>query len=89
MSSKDEIKALFVAELKNTPEYTDVTNIKTLIIEKIMTPNIQQYVKYDFPSVKSEEELSVFNMCMLVEFGFNSSSVTSSYVVIDMKQFLI
>jgi hypothetical protein len=88
MTSKQEIKALFIAELINTPEYIDVLNVKTLIISEIATPNIQQSVKYTFASPKNEEQLIVFNMCMLYEFGFASQSITSNYVVVDMSQFL-
>ncbi len=88
MSSKQEIKDLFVAELMNTPEYTDIMNIKALIINEIATPNIQQCVKYIFSSPKSEEQLSILGMCMIFEFGFISQSVTSNYVVIEMVKFL-
>jgi len=88
MSSKQEIRDLFVAELINTPEYTDVMNIKALIMNEIATPKIQQYVKYVFSSPKSEEELGVLGMCMMFEFGFISQSVTSKYIVIDMNKFL-
>ena len=88
MTSKQEIKALFVAELINTPEYADVINVKTLIMSEIATPNIQQSVKYTFSLLKNEEQLVVFNMCMLYEFGFCSQSITSNYVVVDMSQFL-
>jgi hypothetical protein len=89
MTSKQEIKDLFIAELINTPEYTDVINIKALIKHEIETPNIQQCVKYIFSSPKSEEQLAVLNMCMMVEFGFKSESYTSKYIVIEMMHFLL
>lgn len=89
MTSKQEIKDLFIAELINTPEYTDVINIKALIKHEIETPNIKQFIKYVFSLPKSEEELAVLNMCMMVEFGFKSESITSKYIVIDMIYFLL
>lgn len=88
MASKEEIKIAFINELKNTPEYTDTIAIKQLILNNIAIPNIQQNIKYEFSSPKNEEQLSILSMCMIFEFGFASQSVTSSYIVIEMKNFL-
>ncbi len=89
MSSKEEIKVAFTNELKNTPEYTDIIAIKQLILNEIATPNILEYVKYNFSSPKSEEQQSILNLCLLVEFGFTTQSMTSNFVVLEMKHFLI
>ena len=47
MSSKQEIQNAFEAELKNTPQYQIVLNIKNLIMQEIATPNIQSSILYN------------------------------------------
>jgi hypothetical protein len=89
MTSKGEIKDLFTAELKTTPEYATVLAIKQVILDEIATPNIQSQVIYEFTPLLTEEQIGVFKMCMIIEFGFDTNNISSNAVIIDMKSFLI
>ena len=88
MSSKEEIKSLFIAELKNTPQYTEVLNIKQKIIDEINEPKVQKYVRYTFSVEQTNEELEVVKMCMMVEFGFSTDNLNNQSILIDMIKFL-
>ena len=88
MASKDEIKTLFVAELKNTPQYATVLLIKQMILEEIATPNIQSQVVYTFGTPQSNYDIDVIKMCLTVEFGFTTNNINESWVSIDMSKFL-
>jgi hypothetical protein len=88
MSSKDEIKSLFVAELKNTPEYKIVMAIKTVIVNEISVPNVQSQIIYNFEYLQSDYSIEVIKMCMQIEFGFKVDNISGSCVVIDMGKFL-
>jgi hypothetical protein len=88
MASKQEIKDLFIAELKNTPEYNIVLDIKRAILFEIATPNIQAQLQYNFSSGQSDEQVQVIKMCLTVEFGFSTTSISSACVVIAMADFL-
>jgi hypothetical protein len=88
MSSKQQIKDLFVAELKNTPQYQIVLTIKQIILNEIATPNIQPQVIYTFETPQSDYDIEVIKMCLTVEFGFTTSNISSNCVIIDMKDFL-
>lgn len=70
MSSKDEIKNAFTAELKTTPEYQIILNIKERILNDIATPNIQRTVHYDFDRYIGQEEQANIRLCSIIEFGF-------------------
>lgn len=89
MSSKQEIKDLFVAELLNTPEYQIVLAIKAKILNEIATPNIQEKVSYYFETEQNEEQRNNIKMCMIVEFGFYTENMNESCIIIDMKQFIM
>jgi len=88
MSSKQEIKDLFVAELLNTPQYQLVLAIKQVILNEIATPNIQQNVVYNFETPQSEEDIGIIKMCLKFEFGFDINNISTGGVVIDMSKFL-
>ena len=88
MSSKQEIKDLFVAELKNTPQYQIVLILRQIILNEIATPNIQAQVIYNFETPQTDYDIEVIKMCMTVEFGFTTSNISSNSVIIDMKDFL-
>jgi len=88
MSSKNEIKNAFEAELKNTPQYQIVLNIKNLIIQEIATPNIQSLVIYNFQIPQNEEERNIIKMCMIIEFGFSTDNMNENCVIIEMIKFL-
>lgn len=86
--SKEEIKALFVAELKNTPQYAEVLNIKQKILDEILTPKVQKYVVYNFSVEQTNDEVDIIKMCLLVEFGFTTDNLNNQSVIIDMIKFL-
>jgi hypothetical protein len=88
MSSKNLIKDLFIAEIKNTPEYQIVLNIKEFILNEIATPNIQEIVLYNFETPLSKDQINNIKLCMIVEFGFSTDNMSESCVFIDMKEFL-
>lgn len=86
--SKDEIKNAFILELKNTPQYMIVLDIKQLIMAEILAPNIQSQVIYNFERSQTDEEVSVIKMCILIEFGFETNNISNNAVIIDMIKFL-
>ena len=88
MSSKNLIKDLFIAEIKNTPEYQIVLQIKQFILNEIATPNIQEIVVYNFETPLSKEQINNIKLCMIVEFGFSTENMSMYSIIIDMKQFL-
>ena len=88
MSSKQEIKDLFVAELKNTPQYQIVLTIKQIILNEIATPNIQSQVLYYFENPQSTYDIEVIKMCLTVEFGFTTNNINDTWVSIEMSNFL-
>jgi hypothetical protein len=88
MTSKQEIKDLFVAELKNTPQYQIVLTIKQIILNEIATPSVQAQVVYNFETPQSDYDIEVIKMCLTVEFGFTTSNISSNSVIIDMKDFI-
>ncbi len=88
MTSKQEIKDLFVAELLNTPQYQTVLTIKQIILNEIATPNIQSQIFYNFDPMITEEDVGIIKMCMKVEFGFDVENISVGGVCIDMKKFL-
>jgi hypothetical protein len=88
MTSKQEIKNLFTAELKNTPQYQIVLDIKQVILNEIATPKVESQVIYNFETIQTDEEVGIIRMCMIIEFGFDTNSISNNAVIIDMKNFL-
>jgi hypothetical protein len=87
MASKEEVKTAFIAELKNTPEYQIILNIKQIILDYIATPNIQRTVHYDFEGFKNQEEQANIKMCSVIEFGFEIF-VNEYFAEVYMDKFL-
>ena len=88
MTSKEEIKSLFTAELLNSPQYQIVLEIKQIILDEIATPNIQSQVFYNFEYLQSDYDLEVIKMCMILVFGFSTNNLSSSGIIIEMVDFL-
>ena len=88
MSSKQDIKDLFITELKNTPEYLIVLAMKQKIINEILTPNVQNQVIFNFETEQSKYSQGVISMCGLIEFGFKLENISEMAVIIDMDKFL-
>jgi hypothetical protein len=88
MSSKEEIKDLFIAEIKNTPEYQIVLQMKAFILNEIATPNIQEEVIYYFESPLNKQQLKNIQLSMIVEFGFYTDNMSTNCIFIDMRKFL-
>lgn len=89
MSFKEEIKVAFVNELMNTQEYADVILFKDQILQQIAAPNIQQDVKFTFTEPKTDEQLTVYSMCLQIVFGFTTASICSTYMSVKMIDFLM
>jgi hypothetical protein len=88
MSSKQEIKDLFINEIKNTIEYQIVLQIKAVILNEIATPNIQEEIAYNFETPLNKEQQKNIKLSMIVEFGFSTDNMSENCVIIDMKKFL-
>jgi hypothetical protein len=88
MTSKQQIKDLFVAELLNTPQYQIILTIKQLILDEIARPNIQSQIIYNFDTQQTDEEIGIIKMCIKNEFGFDTNNISNNSIIIDMKQFL-
>ena len=88
MSSKQEIKSLFEAEIKNSADYATVIKIKQYIINEIITPNINQIVIYNFEIPQTEEQINNIKLGIIVEFDINIDTINENCVIIDMKKFL-
>ncbi len=91
MSSKQEIKDLFTAELLLSAEYQIVLKIKQFILNEIATPNIQEEVCYYFETSQTEQQRKNIKLCMIIEFGFytDEMNINENRIIIDMKKFLI
>jgi len=88
MSSKQEIKDLFINELKNIEEYQIILSIKQFIINEINTPNIQETILFNFQSPLTKEQQNNLSLCSIVEFGFKLENISEFGVSIEMKKFL-
>ena len=88
MSSKQEIKDLFTVELKNTPQYQLVLNVKQLILNEIATPHILRQVVYNYDAPISKEEVEIVKMCFLIEFGYLIYNLSEYSLIVDMAKFL-
>lgn len=86
--SKQLIADLFKAELLNTPQYQIILTIKQIILNEIATPSVQPSIVYNFETPQTEYDINVINMCMMVEFGFSTTNISSYAVVINMADFL-
>lgn len=88
MSSKQQIKDAFTLELKNTPEYQIVLDMKSVIMAEILAPNVQSQVIYNFSSSQTDEQVNLIKMCMIIEFGFTTNNISNNAVIIDIINFL-
>lgn len=89
MSIKEEIQALFITELVNTDEYKLVQSLTRFIKDEILFPSVKQYVTFQYGCSLDDVQQGIFSMCCLTEYGFEPITVTESYCVIDMKNFLL
>ncbi len=90
MTSKQEIKDLFIAELLNTAEYQIVLQIKQFIKDEIIIPNIQKNIRFNFQVPLTKEQIENIQLCFYIEFGFNlnDGDINGDYCMIDMRNFL-
>lgn len=88
MSSKQEIKDLFTAELLLTPEYQIALKVKQAILDEIAAPNIEGKVVYTYEQPIERKSVEVLKMCLLILFGFPISNISEYSVVVDMINFL-
>ena len=88
MTSKQEIRDAFIAEIMNTPEYQIILNIKQTILNEISAPNIEETIVYNFETPMTKEQLNNIKLCMIVEFGFYTENMSMYSMIIDMKKFL-
>lgn len=88
MSSKQEIKDLFTAELMLTPEYQIALKVKQAILDEIAAPHIEGNVIYTYEQPIERKSVEVLKMCLLILFGFPISNISEYSVVVDMINFL-
>ena len=93
MSSFQEIKTLFTTEITNSPQYVVATKIKDLLIQDIITPNINYTFIYqlqdsDYVDInnKSAEEIIII-MALKLILGFDIEIINGQVIVI-MNKFL-
>jgi hypothetical protein len=88
MTSKQEIKDLFSTELRNCSIYQEVLLLKQAILAEIAAPNVNMFMSYNFTTKLTDDEVSTFKMCFLLEFGWIEQNVSTYSVSIDMSKFL-
>jgi hypothetical protein len=88
MTSREEIKNLFVQELKNTSVYSEVLLLKHAIIAEIAAPHVNMYFSYTYTQYLNDDELKIFAMCCLLEFGFKPTDLNNHMINIDMANFI-
>ena len=88
MSSKQEIKDLFTAELMLTPEYQIALKVKQAILDEIAAPNVQGKVIYTYEQPIELKSVEVLKMCLLILFGFPINDISEYSVVVSMINFL-
>jgi hypothetical protein len=88
MASKEEIKALFLAELETTPLNGEIALLKQHIIDEIARPNIILNIVYNFTHPLSEDELGTIILLCKLEFGFIPTNFSMNCISIDMSKFL-
>ena len=93
MSSFEEIKGLFTNEIINSPQYLVATKIKNLIIQDIITPNINFSFSYllensDYVDInnKDKEEI-IIKMALKILLGFEVE-INMGCVIVVMDKFL-
>lgn len=93
MSSFGEIKELFINEIINSPQYQIALKIKNLIIQDIITPNINFVFQYqlqdsDYIDInnKDKEEI-IIKMALKNILGFDVD-ISMGNVLIIMNKFL-
>ena len=85
---KFQIQNAFTAEIMNTQEFQTVLKIKDYIMNSIITPLIQETLKYEFEEPQTEIQLENIRLSQKVLFGFSSTQMTPDYCIIDMRRFL-
>jgi hypothetical protein len=85
---KFQIQNAFTAEIMNTQEFQTVLKIKDYIMNSIITPLIQENLKYEFEEPQTEIQLENIRLSQKVLFGFSSIEMTADYCIIDMSKFL-
>lgn len=89
MSEKQVIKDLFEAELVNCPQYPVAVNLVQYLKDEIARPLVSEYVQFFFNNAMTDQEQGTFRMCVILLLGFEPITVSGSYCVVHMKNFLI
>lgn len=97
MSSFEEIKNLFTNEIINSPQYLVATKIKNLIIQDILTPNINfsftyMFVDSDYVDINNKDyEENIVSMALRLTLGIEVELINNGMyrgVNVIMKKFL-
>ncbi len=97
MSSFEEIKSIFVAEILNTPQYQVALKIKDLLVQDILAPHLNLTFTYVFQaedystSNKDYDENIIVNSLKLI-FGFDVDLFNDGInrgILVVMKNFLV
>lgn len=90
MSSKQEIKDLYVNQLKNIPEYQIILSIKQFILNEITIPNINlSVIIYNFDTPITKYQQNIISICFKLEFGFDLEyNINENFIKIEMYNFL-
>ena len=93
MSSFEEIKGLFINEIKNTFQYTVGLKIKDLIIQDIITPNVNLVFSYqlldiDYVDINNKEkEENIIRLALKLILDLDVD-ITNNIVSVNMFKFL-
>jgi hypothetical protein len=97
MSSFEEIKSIFVAEILNTPQYQVALKIKDLLIEDILAPHLNltftyvfQDADYSTPDKDHEENIIIFSLKLILGFDVDLwNDGNNRGILVVMKNFLV
>lgn len=84
-SLADEIKNLFIAELKNTNEWNETILLSNYIKQSIIDPGVMLNIIYTF---SQPINVDIFKMAFKVQFGFQNDNISDIQCIINMMDFL-
>ena len=84
-SVADEIKNLFIAELKNTNEWQETILLSNYIKQSIIDPGVMLNIIYTF---SQPINIDIFKMAFKVQFGFLNDNISDTNCIINMNDFL-
>lgn len=88
MSSKEEIRAAFINELKLTSEYQETMLLKQALLDEIAAPNVNHQINYQFTQEMTDQQVQTFSICFKLEFGWMPEFLTNTGITVSMVKFI-